>query len=58
MHEQLRGVYAGIVNSEEQLHSKLRLFWEYMEPELDRKSYKRIMKSGNLKNFLKAVEQL
>ena len=58
MHEQLRGVYAGIVNSEEQLHSKLRLFWEYMESELDRKSYKRIMKSGNLKNFLKAVEQL
>ncbi|MGM9759838.1 MAG: tRNA-dihydrouridine synthase family protein [Parabacteroides sp.] len=58
MHNQLKEIYAGIVNSEEQLHGKLRLFWEYMEPELDKKAYKRLMKSGNMKNFMKAVEML
>lgn len=56
MHQQLKAHYEKIVNSETQLHSKLRLFWEYMDSELERKSYKRLMKSGNLKNYLLAVE--
>lgn len=58
MHEQLKAHYETIVNSEAQLHSKLRLFWEYMETELDRKTYKKLMKAGNLKNYLAAVREV
>ena len=58
MHSRLHGHYERIVNSEAQLHAKLRLFWEYMEPQLGRKPYKKIMKAGNLKNYLAAVNEV
>jgi tRNA-dihydrouridine synthase len=58
MHERLKAHFEGIVNSEAQLHSKLRLFWEYMETEIERKAYKKLMKSGNLKNYLAAVQEI
>ena len=58
IHERLKSHYETTVNSEAQLHSKLRLFWEYMEDELGKKPYKKIMKAGNLKNYLSAVSAL
>lgn len=58
MHDELKTHYGKIVNSESQLHSKLRTFWEYMDTQLDKKVYKRIMKSGNLKNYLAAVDEV
>ena len=58
IHERLKAHYETTVNSEAQLHSKLRLFWEYMEDELGKKPYKKIMKAGNLKNYLSAVSAL
>lgn len=58
MHDRLKAHYEGTVNSEAQLHSKLRLFWEFMEAELDRKVYKKLMKAGNLKNYLAAVREV
>lgn len=58
MHEQLRAHFENIVNSDAQLHSKLRLFWEYMDTQLEKKVYKKIMKSGNLKNYLAAVGEV
>ena len=58
MHERLKNHYETTVNSEAQLQNKLRLFWEYMETELGKKSYKKIMKAGNLKNYLAAVSVL
>lgn len=57
-HDRLKAHFEGTVNSEEQLHSRLRLFWEYMEEELGRKLYKKIMKAGNLKNYLEAVREV
>ncbi len=58
MHDRLKAHFEGIVNSDAQLHGKLRLFWEYMDTELDRKVYKKLMKSGNLKNYLAAVKEV
>lgn len=58
MHDRLKAHFETTVNSEAQLHSKLRLFWEYMETELDRKVYKKLMKAGNLKNYLAAVREV
>lgn len=58
MHDRMKAHFETTVNSEAQLHSKLRLFWEYMETELDRKVYKKLMKAGNLKNYLAAVREV
>lgn len=58
MHDQLKAHYETTANSEAQVHARLRLFWEYMEEELGRKTYKKIMKAGNLKNYLAAVREV
>ena len=57
-HDRMKAHYETTANSETQVHSRLRLFWEYMEEELGRKVYKKIMKAGNLKNFLSAVREI
>lgn len=57
-HDRLKAHYETTVNSEAQLHSRLRLFWEYMEEGLGRKTYKKIMKAGNLKNYLAAIREV
>jgi tRNA-dihydrouridine synthase len=58
LHEKLAEQYSNIVKGDAQLHSKLRSFWEYTEPLIGRKPYKKIMKSGNLRNYLNAIEEL
>lgn len=57
-HTHLKAHYETTANSDAQLHSRLRLFWEYMETELGRKTYKKIMKAGNLKNYLSAIREV
>ena len=57
-HDRMKAHYETTANSETQVHSRLRLFWEYMEEELGRKLYKKIMKAGNLKNYLMAVKEV
>ena len=58
LHQELADQYARIVKGDAQLHSKLRTFWEYTEPLIGRKPYKKIMKSGNLRNYMSAIEEL
>lgn len=58
LHQKLTDQYAHIVKGDAQLHSKLRAFWEYTEPIIGRKAYKKIMKSGNLRNYLNAIDEL
>ena len=58
MHDQLKAHFETTANSEAQVHTRLRLFWEYMEEELGKKLYKKIMKAGNLKNYLAAVREV
>ena len=58
LHERLYEQYANIVKGDAQLHSKLRTFWEYTEPIIGRKPYKKIIKSGNLRNYMNAIEEL
>ena len=58
LHERLAEQYSHIVKGDAQLHSKLRSFWEYTEPLIGRKPYKKIMKSGNLRNYMNAIEEL
>lgn len=58
LHEKLAEQYFHIVKGDTQLHSKLRSFWEYTETIIGRKPYKKIMKSGNLRNYMSAIEEL
>lgn len=58
LHEQLMMRYAQIVKGDAQLHSKMRTYWEYTEPLIGHKPYKKIMKSGNLRNYLNAIAEL
>ena len=58
MHDALMAEYSKILKGDVQMLNKMRTFWEYSEPLLGRKPYKKIMKSGNLKNYLNAVNEL
>lgn len=55
MHDKLHEHYSRIIPGEAQQLSKLRTFWDYMEPILGRKQWKKIMKAGNMKNYLKVL---
>lgn len=44
------------VDSQILLH--IHAFWEYQEGQLERKIWKRIMKAGNMKNYLEAIRKL
>ncbi len=58
MHDALMAEYAKILKGDTQMLNKMRTFWEYSETLLGRKPYKKIIKSGNLKNYLIAVNEL
>ena len=58
LHDQLMQQYAQIVKGDAQLHSKMRPYWEYTESLIGHKPYKKIMKSGNLRNYLRAIDEL
>ena len=58
MHRRLMEHWQPIMNSDAQLLNKLRTFWEYAENEVGRKLYKKLMKSGSLKNYLAAVAEV
>ena len=58
MHDALMSEYSKILKGDTQMLNKMRTFWEYSEALLGRKPYKKVMKSGNLKNYLAAVDEL
>ncbi len=58
MHDALMAEYSRILKGDTQMLNKMRTFWEYSEQLLGRKPYKKVMKSGNLKNYLAAVSEL
>lgn len=55
MHSKLMEHYSHIIPGEAQLLSKLRSFWDYLEPTIGRKPWKKITKAGNMKNYLAQV---
>lgn len=58
IHDIIKEEYSRILVGDAQLHGRLRTFWEYSEELISRKARKKIMKSGNLKNYLAAVAEL
>lgn len=55
MHSRLLEHYSSIIPGEMQLLSKMRTFWEFMEVEIGRKQQKKILKAGNMKNYMREV---
>lgn len=54
-------IYAHAVEhlcGDSQILTKMHSFWEYLEPCLERKTYKAIMKSGSLRNYNIAIGQV
>lgn len=58
LHDAVHANLATRIPGEAQLLSKLRTFWDYAEPTLGRKAWKKIHKAGNMKNYLAAVGEL
>ncbi len=58
LHDTLHRHYADIIPGEAQLLSKLRSFWEYTEPTIGHKAWKKIHKAGNMRNYLSAVSEV
>lgn len=58
MHNALLEHYRKVIPGEAQQLQKVRSFWDYMEPVIGRKQWKKIVKAGNMKNYLLRVEEL
>lgn len=58
LHSRLQEHYQTIIPGESQQLNKLRTFWDYMEPTIGRKPWKKIMKAGNAKNYFLAVGEV
>lgn len=58
MHSRILAQYEQIIPGESQRLNKIRTFWDYQENTLGRKAWKKVMKAGNLKNYLEAVRSL
>lgn len=58
MHDLLLHHYEGVIPTEDAILSKLRTFWDYAEPTIGRKNWKKLKKAGNMKNYMKAVGDL
>lgn len=58
LHDKLFQDYAKFISSEAQLLQKIRTFWDYAEPTIGRKAWKKIHKAGSLRNYMNSVFQL
>ena len=58
MHEDMLGYCTRKYKVDSQILLHIHAFWEYQESQLERKTWKKIMKSGNMKNYLEAIRKL
>ena len=58
MHRKIYDMSCRMLQGEQQVLLRMRAFWEYQKPLVDKKVYKRLMKCGNLKNYEEAVRSL
>ena len=58
MHEDMLGYCTRKYKVDSQILLHIHAFWEYQENQLERKTWKRIMKAGNMKNYLEAIRKL
>lgn len=55
IHDEVQVALARRIPGEAQLLMRLRTFWDFAEPTLGRKAYKRLHKAGSMRNYLAAL---
>ena len=58
MHEDMLGYCTRKYKVDSQILLHIHSFWEYQESQLERRTWKKIMKAGNMKNYLEAIRKL
>lgn len=58
MHEDMLGYCTRKYKVDSQILLHIHAFWEYQESQMERKTWKKIMKAGNMKNYLEAIRKL
>ena len=58
IHDALMQEYSRILKGDTQMLNKMHTFWDFSQDLMDRKTYKKIVKSGNMKNYLAAVNAI
>lgn len=58
IHDALMQEYSRILKGDTQMLNKMHTFWDFSQDLIDRKTYKKIVKSGNMKNYLAAVNAI
>lgn len=58
LHRQLYDEATRTLQGDQQILSRMRAYWEYQQPLIDKKVYKRLMKSGSCRNYEEAVALL
>lgn len=58
LHDAFHENYARRIPGEAQLLNKIRTFWDYTEPTLGRKAWKKVHKAGSMRNYLAAVGEM
>lgn len=58
MHEDMLGYCTRKYKVDSQILLHIHAFWEYQESQLERKTWKKIIKAGNMKNYLEAIRKL
>lgn len=58
LHRRIYDYACSVLQGDSQILARLHAFWEYQTPLLDKKQYKAIMKSGNLRNYHAAIAAL
>ena len=58
MHEDMLDYCTRKYKVDSQILMHIHAFWEYQESQMERKTWKKIMKAGNMKNYLEAIRKL
>ena len=58
MHEDMLAYCTRKYKVDSQILLHIHAFWEYQESQLERKTWKKIMKAGSMKNYLEAIRQI
>lgn len=58
LHDRLLEHYESVIPGEDAVLNKIRTFWDYAEPTIGRKAWKKIKKAGNFKNYQRAVAEI
>ena len=58
MHEDMLDYCTRKYKVDSQILLHIHAFWEYQESQMERKTWKKIMKAGSMKNYLEAIRQI